>query len=542
MSGNRVIAVRLVLAVTHLFGASVFVVAPCWAQHASPGGTNHAAGAETQRASKTKWSPSAKRFSVRADALIDAGPAAQGEWGALVVDAASGEILYQRNAEKSFVPASNMKLLTTAFALAKLGPEYRFRTTAETRGVLSPDGLLSSDVVLVGRGNPNLSNRRFPFAVKEEFDGAPERVLAEMADAIVAHGVKAISGDVVGDDSYFPRERYPAGWEIDDMVWEYGAAISAIVVDDNTVRVILTPGPKPGDAVRAEVIPGTPDFTVNNHVTTSVAGAKADLTLTREPGSRAVVVSGTLPADAPPRTLLMALEEPALHAAALLRDLLEARGVKISGVARATHESVELPDAPAVLAEHQSVPLKDSVKLVNKISQNLHTEVYLRAAARQGGPWKTSDDLANFPRSFYGEAGIVAGDVVQLDGSGLSRHDLVTPRSLVAILHYAQSQPWFNFYYDSLPVAGVDGTLEDRMKNTAAAGRIHAKSGSLEHVRTRSGYAETASGKRLIFSFMGNNQAGKNHEATEVLDGLCVAMAEEWAAAKPVKTAKHPAH
>jgi D-alanyl-D-alanine carboxypeptidase/D-alanyl-D-alanine-endopeptidase (penicillin-binding protein 4) len=473
---------------------------------------------------------------------MNGGIAGRGEWGALVMDAASGEVLYQRNADEYFVPASNMKLLTTALALAKLGSAYRFRTTVETRGAISADGGLSGDVVLVGRGDPNLSNRKFPFMGKEEFDGSPTRVLEELADAIVARGVKSVFGDVVGDDSYFPTERYPSGWEIDDMVWEYGAAISAIVVDDNTVRLMLTPGLNDGDAVLAAVAPATPDFVVENRVATSAAGVKSDLTLVREPGANVVVVTGTLPANSPPRTLTLAIQEPALHAAVLLKQLLEARGVQVSGVARAQHESVAAPDAPVVLAEHASVPVGDSVKLVNKISQNLHTEMYLRTAARQDGVWKTPEELAKFPESFYADAGIAAGDVVQADGSGLSRHDLVTARALVAIMSYAQKQPWFAAYYDSLPVGGVDGTLEDRMKSTAAAGRIHAKSGSLEHVRTRSGYAETASGRRLIFSFLGNNQPGKGHEATDVLDGLCVALVEEWAVSEPTKGSKHSAH
>src|SRR5262249_51485967 len=161
-----------------------------------------------------------------------------------------------------FVPASNMKLFTTAYALSVLGPEYRFRTTIETRGVIAPDGTLSSDLVLVGRGDPNLSNRKYPYLVKEEFDGAPERVLAELADVVVAKGVRSISGDIVGDDSYFPRERYPSGWEIDDMVWQYGAAISSIVVDDNTVTLILIPGAQPGTLVGASLEPQTLEFRV----------------------------------------------------------------------------------------------------------------------------------------------------------------------------------------------------------------------------------------------------------------------------------------
>ena len=158
---------------------------------------------------------------------------------------------YAKNADSYFVPASNMKLFTTALALAKLGPDYRFHTTLETRGTISSNGKLSGDLLLVGRGDPNLSNRKFPFDLKEEFDGPPEKVLVELADALVARGVKEIAGDVVGDDSYFPRERYPNGWEIDDMVWEYGAAISAIVVDDNTVALTLSPGDKMGDPVQA---------------------------------------------------------------------------------------------------------------------------------------------------------------------------------------------------------------------------------------------------------------------------------------------------
>src|SRR6266702_1909651 len=238
----------------------------------------------------------AAKFAVRAEALLGTGPTSKGEWGLLIVDAESGETLYEQNADKYFLPASNMKLFTTALALAKLGPEYRFHTTLETRGTISSEGVLSGDLALVGRGDPNLSNRKFPYELKEEFDGPPEKILAELVDALVAKGVKKISGDVVGDDSYFPRERYPSGWEIDDMVWEYGAAISSIVIDDNTVTLMLTPGEQAGNPVQAVLTPGTLDFTVAKEVVTSAADVKSDLKLTREPGSNVVVVKGTLPA------------------------------------------------------------------------------------------------------------------------------------------------------------------------------------------------------------------------------------------------------
>ncbi len=452
----------------------------------------------------------AAKFSARAETLLGAMPASKGEWGLLIADAESGETLYEQNADKYFVPASNMKLFTTALALAKLGPDFRFHTTLETPGTISSQGALNGDLVLVGRGDPNLSNRKFPYELKEEFDGPPEKGLAELADALVAKGVRQISGDVVGDDSYFPRERYPNGWEIDDMVWEYGAAISAIVVNDNTVTLTLTPGEQVGGPVQAAVTPTTPDFVVENNVTTSAADVKSDLTLTREPGSNLVVVKGTLPAKSAPRKLVLAIEEPAQHAAATLKRLLEERGVKVAGVARARHDHPELGGDPVVLAEHVSVPLGDALKLINKISQNLHTEMLLRTAARQSGPWATTDDLMKIPADFYATAGIAPGDVIQTDA-----------------------------YYASLPVAGVDGTLEDRMKNTPAAGRIHAKTGSVEHVRTLSGFAETPSGRRLIFSFLSNNQGGKSHEAADALTGLCVAMLEEFNVTPPKRGAEH---
>ncbi len=476
-------------------------------------------GLQTQSAPTKKQ---AAKFASRAEALLGTGPTGKGEWGLLIVDAKTGETLYQQNPDRYFLPASNMKLFTTALALAKLGPDYRFHTTLETRGSIA-NGILTGDLALVGRGDPNLSNRKFPYVLKEEFDGPPEKVLAELADGV----------------ANFPRERYPSGWEIDDMVWEYGAAISSIVVDDNTVTMTLIPGGQSGSPVETSESPATPDFHVENDVTTSAADVKSDLTLTRDPGSSLVVVKGTMPAQGAPRKLVLAVEEPAEHAAAVLKHLLEERGIRVDGVARARHEALKTEADPTVLAEHVSGPLSQAVKLINKLSQNLHAEMLLRTVARQSGLWATPDDLMKVPQDFYASAGIDPDDVIQSDASGLSRHDLVTPRAIVALLTYAKNQPWFATYYDSLPIAGVDGTLEDRMKNTPAAGHIHAKTGSVEHVRTLSGFAETLGGRRLIFSFLSNNQGGRNHEAADALTGLCVAMLEEFNAAPPKPVREH---
>jgi D-alanyl-D-alanine carboxypeptidase/D-alanyl-D-alanine-endopeptidase (penicillin-binding protein 4) len=324
------------------------------------------------------------------------------------------------------------------------------------------------------------------------------------------------------------------------MVWEYGASISALVVSDNTAMVTLTPGQTAGEAVQVVVAPRTQDFAVDNQVLTSAANVKPDLTLTREPGAHLVVVRGRLPAKSAPRKLVLAIEEPALHAATLLKALLEQRGVEVDGGLRARHEAITAEGVtPTVLAEHVSIPLSDSVKLVNKISQNLHAEALLRTAMRQKGTWNSFDDVSKFAADFYAQVGIAPEDIIQTDGSGLSRHDMVTPRAMLTLLRYAQTRPWFESFFASLPVAGVDGTLEERMKNTPAAGRVHAKTGSVEHVRAMSGFADTAGGRRLVFSFMSNNEYEKNHETTEAMNGLCLAMIEEFNAVPAKRSREH---
>lgn len=474
-------------------------------------------------------SPEAKRrFAENAEKWLEGPSAAKASWGILVVDADSGVTLYEKNADRYFVPASNMKLFATALALARLGKDYRFHTTLETRAVLTKQGRLLGDLALVGRGDPNLSGRKFPFAREAEYDGPPEKALVDLAEQLKARGVREIAGDIVGDDSYFPRERYPAGWEVDDMVWSYGAAVSALSVNDNTVTLTVLPGARPGAPAGISIEPPTADFTVRNEVVTSAADRKPALRLAREPGAPWVLLRGTYPAGGGPRKVMLAVEEPAEHAAALLEHVLEERGIRVRGKARARHEPSPEKDEPYVLAEHVSVTLAEAVEAVNKMSENLHTELLLRAAARQTGPWQEFFELAKFAGEFYAQAGIAPRDVIQSDASGLSRHDLVTPRAIVALLQYASRQPWFNAYYGSLPVAGVDGTLVERMKNSPAAGRIHAKTGTVEHVRALSGFAELPGGRRVIFSFLANNQGARNSEATAALDGLTSALVESF--------------
>jgi D-alanyl-D-alanine carboxypeptidase/D-alanyl-D-alanine-endopeptidase (penicillin-binding protein 4) len=244
----------------------------------------------------------------------------------------------------------------------------------------------------------------------------------------------------------------------------------------------------------------------------------------------------------------LAIDRPAEYAAALLKDLLEARGVKIYGHARANHtpaapipisssslarrEIVAQPAAPLVLAEHVSLPFSECLRVMAKTSQNLHAEIFLRVAAkiRTGDP--SADAALQFEEDFLKSIGIDDTEIFMTDASGLSRRDLVAPAAEVKLLRWAAHQPWAETFRAALPVAGVDGTLSDRMLGTLAAGKISSKTGSINHVDTLAGYATTAKGAHLIFSFMGNNHTLKGRAATAVLDALAIAMVEEIAAAK----------
>jgi D-alanyl-D-alanine carboxypeptidase/D-alanyl-D-alanine-endopeptidase (penicillin-binding protein 4) len=459
----------------------------------------------------------------------------KGHWGILVVDAATGEVLFQRNADSYFTPASNTKLFTTALGLARLGPDFKYRTVVESRGQPDAFGRLRGDLVLVGRGDPNLSNRKFPYLREVEREGAPDKVLAALADQIAALGIRQIEGNIVADDSYFSAERYPSGWAIDDMTTSSGAPVSALAVNDNTLAIEVRPGAAAGDAAWFAVEPWAEFYSFANEVTTVAAPAAgqppARAGADREPGSHAVKLTGSIAFGAPPQTIVLAVEEPAEYAAALLKRLLEARGVRVYGRAVANHQPVKTMEARTVLAEHTSLPLRDSVRLINKISQNLHTEMLLRTATREAGGAYTLRESLRAAQQFHDDIGIATGDAALFDGSGLSRRNLVTPRGVVTLLRWAAQQPWAEVYRDSLPVAGQDGTLSDRMRDTPAAGRIRAKTGTLGNVNSLSGFAETAHGSKLVFSFFGNHH--NLRRATRVLDDICVALVEEMGAPPP---------
>jgi D-alanyl-D-alanine carboxypeptidase/D-alanyl-D-alanine-endopeptidase (penicillin-binding protein 4) len=558
-----------------------------------------AAEAVAASADAAKSSPSdLGKFARRADLAVSSAAAQKASWGIWIADAGTGESLYEKNSDRLFTPASNLKLFTTALAVSSLPSDFRFRTTLEGRGTLSAAGTLNGDLVLVGRGDPDLSNRKFPYAGKVEREGATEKVLAELADAAVASGLKEVRGDVAGDDSYFPFDPYPAGWTVGDLYFGFGAPVSAIAFNDNVISIEVSPGPRVGDPAGLVVSPFAGDPPFGYEVVTGAAGTPVKFAAVRQPGEKTTLLRGSIPIGAASAKLELAMDDPAEYSARALKLLLEARGVHITGEARTIHgappkrgDVPELPAVPAaadrsgldtrvvpiapdapngpsavaqnpgtdqspqtaaataasatnsgiVLAEHQSPPLMEMIRVVNKVSENLHAEILLRTVAKEKTGSGTIDDGIKVAGDFLKSIAIADGDVVQQDGSGLSPANLVTPRAVGYLLLWIARQPWAQDYISTLPIAGVDGTLETRMKNSKAAGRVFAKTGSLEHAHSLSGYATTVRGERLVFSILDNNDEEKPRDAAAVIDALCVAMVEEIGPAKPSKAATKPA-
>ncbi len=508
------------------------------------------------------------------DGLLRDPSVARAHWG-IAVTALDGTPIYGLNEGQFFQPASNAKLFTTAAAMALLGPGTAFETRVLAKGTFQGTDKLTGDVVLVGAGDANLSGRELPYVAPalrpKRAQGAPPppvndplRYLAAMADQVAATGLKVVNGDVIGDDTLFPWEPYASDWTIDDAVWGYGAPVSALTITDNQLKVTVTPGVSAGAPASVLVEPGVPAYYVvdTTGLTTGAAKSGSHVQMDRAPGSKLLRVYGSIAVDSQPDEEEIAIHDPAEYAAVALKGMLEARGITVTGVARAEHRisndgrgflevtrtplpagtdwskppgapkrlaeclkcETEKDAAVTVLASHISPAIRDDLVVTNKVSQNLHAEIFLHDLGAAFGDGSTANG-ARVVRAFLERAGIDRDDFVFYDGSGLSGHDLVTPRATVRLLLYARKQPWFADWKKSLPVAGEDGSLAGRFGKTTLAGHVFAKTGTLGEARALSGYLDCASGKTVVFSIMVGNHAPGSNADRDAMDKIVAAIA-----------------
>ncbi|MDT3396289.1 D-alanyl-D-alanine carboxypeptidase/D-alanyl-D-alanine-endopeptidase [Streptomyces sp. B1866] len=431
-----------------------------------------------------------------------------------VADAATGRLVYGRDQADRLMPASNTKLLTSAAALDVLGADYRYRTDVLADGPRH-GGRLAGDLYLRGTGDPTLLAR--------DYDA--------LAAEVAASGVRHVTGRLVADDTRFDAERLGAGWAADNESAYYAAQISALTVapdtdyDAGSVYVRAAPGARPGDAPRVTLTPSTRYVTLDVRARTVAEGRPGTLGIEREHGGNTITVSGDIPVRAAPAESWTSVWEPTGHAAAVFADALARHGVRVDGgtlLGRAT------PPRARLLAGHRSMRLAELLVPFMKLSNNMHAEALTKTLGYEtagSGTWRAGLAAVG---DFLKREGVDTGALRQVDGSGLSRMDLVPGGQLLALLTAVRHEPWFPDWYASLPVACAPdrmtgGTLRSRMCGTAAERNVRAKTGSLTGASALSGYVTDGDGRELAFSVVLNNFLAGSVKSVE--DAVAVALA-----------------
>jgi len=451
--------------------------------------------------------------------LAEAGP---GTRFGLVVATTNGEELVAIAPDARFIPASNTKIFTTAAAFETLAgldaPDIAGGTTVR----LERNGRGVPDVILEGRGDARLSS-------------APDCLidcLASLADAVAAK--TRVVRDVVGDDRLFPNERWSPGMSWNNIPTSSGTAISALTLDDNELALRVTPGAL-GQPPKLEI---ASYYSVDNQAITVPEG-EADLSFERLPGDTVVRLIGTIPADSEPELLRLGLDDPAHYAAWRFKGLLQERGIRVTGDVAARHRPLTAAGDPAIRditprpapASHEAyarltpLPLAEDLRLINKVSQNVHAELMLRRIANRRGTGSIADGIAEV-RAMLERAGVPRSAYDLSDGSGMSTYNRVAPRGMVTLLRWIAAQPWGASWRSTLPVAGVDGTLAKRFRGTPLQGRLFAKTGSLNATAALSGYMIARSGRTLLFSAYAND-VPEGVSATRPMDAVLLLIAQE---------------
>lgn len=465
--------------------------------------------------------------------------------GIKVVSLDTGRVLFEENAHKLLRPASNMKLYTVAAALDRLSPDYRFVTSvyASTR----PDaaGVVRGNLTIYGRGDPSIAAR---FNNGDYF-----KAIEDLAARIVAAGVKRVEGDLVGDESYFVGPKYGAGWEWEDLTWYYGAEVTPLTVNDNALDLFVKPGLAVGQPALITTGPPDPLLTIVNKVITSAKGGKRELRIHRGLSENTITITGTIPLEDSGYRGGIGISHPSLLFVYLLRTSLAQKGVVITGKSRTTGETQPtlITGVPIAGSNGSSSPFQNEIATLQsppfsliaaqtlKPSQNLYTELILRTLGKVTPPPATTSSLAQTSeelgleavKSFLKTVGIRPEALVLDDGSGLSRSDMVTAEATVQLLTFMSKHRYANVFRDALPIAGVDGTLRNRMRGTAAQNNVRAKTGALSSAASLGGYVTTAAGEKLAFTIMVNNYPRDFDPRSACIDPITVLLASF--AAKP---------
>ena len=459
------------------------------------------------------------------DETINKSKFASARWGICVISLKDGRVVYGLDAQKSFSPASNMKLLTTAAARDLLGSDYRWRTSVYVENKPDENGTVNGDVFLYGRGAVDLDSN----------------ALAQLADEIYRRGIRRVKGNIVGDESFFRGDALGQGWLWNDAQWFFGAEASALSVNENEIGVVITPTSSNKTAA-ARLEPETDYVRLSNETKTVESGRVPSIGIHRGLSDNEVRVWGDVPANSGLKARL-SVHKPSLWAARIFRELLKSKGIAVEGNIR----NLDAQDkqngkgfdtkSATEIAFVESQPLSEIVRRANKESWNLAAELLLRTIGQKFGdtapdsdPKKMAirgDDMAGTAviKKWLEEKGIPTSGLSLFDGSGLSRLTLITPESISRLLVFMSNQLSFQTYKDSLPIAGRDGTLSHRFRNSSANGRIFAKTGTLQHISALSGYATTSNNEEFAFSIICNDET-LPEDSYQTIDEIAALLAK----------------
>lgn len=448
-------------------------------------------------------------------------------WGVAVTDS-NGKLLYGHNADRLFVPASNTKLIVSAVATARLGPDFTVMTSLYGTGPIV-EGVLRGDLIFYGRGDPTFSRRCYgsDTAAAGACDTDPAARLRDLAAQLRARGVVAIAGDLIGDGSYFGEEIVHPSWEIGDLAWWYAAPVSGLGFNDNSLDVREAPGDSAGTEARITFLPELGVAAIDNRAVTGTRGARRTFDVTRSMDGGTYLAAGVIPAGAPVRTEYAAVVDPNRFAALALRRELLAAGITIRGAVRSTVDSLDFSHARTTeaLAAVRSRPLREWIYPILNASQNWYAEMTLKQLGKRfgsAGSW--SEGLTVERRFLIDSMKIDSTQFAVEDGSGLASNNLVTPLAFTALLRYMHGHPNFSAFHDALPVAAKNGSLKNRFVGTALEGKVHAKTGSISRVNTLSGFVERPDGNTLIFSIQANHQTIGTTRTLAAIDSIVVEL------------------
>jgi D-alanyl-D-alanine carboxypeptidase/D-alanyl-D-alanine-endopeptidase (penicillin-binding protein 4) len=443
---------------------------------------------------------------------------ADAQWGVEVLSLDRGDVLFERNATRLYMPASNNKVLTTAAALIRLGPDYRYETQILVNGDMM-EGVLKGDLIIVGNGDPTTAPRFH--------DGDPFRVFKEWASRLKEKGIRKIDGGIVGDARAFPPPLIGRGWEWDDLAYGYAAPVSALQFNENLYTIEIIPADAEGAPAAARCLPFSDYVSIDAKVTTIAPGGSGRLEIQRGEPRESLIIRGTVAKQAGPDRTTMAVESPSSYYLAALKKTLQDEGIDVinASIRSLDGSDAAIPATAQLLWKHASPPLSEILKPLLKVSQNLYAETLTRTLGlvlRHDGSFTAGSEAV---QEALESMAIQKGSYSYADGSGLSRQNLVTADMMVRIFKFMYRHKYFPYFYDALPIAGIDGTIRGRLKGTKAENNVHGKTGSIAYVRCLSGYVRTADGETLAFAMIANNFLVSSRAAEYVQDSALERLA-----------------